>query len=282
MQRFLFRGHENRLAELLSQKVDSYVMPQYYSSASSKMLEIIKSRVASVRLRAVRDKAANKAKQLCNDGKCANAFVLLECAIKLRHLPSRALMAWLLIDGREGVAKDKNRAFELAEVGARLGCYDCKGVLAFCYSYGVGCEQDEVRSLELAHKSAENDSMYGQYFLGELHYSGGSDEVAHDHAQALALHQLAAAQGLADAKDRLGHMYFRGNSVARDCAEALRWWRQAAAQGHPNAIYSVALCYEYGHSTQTSREEAICWYRRALKAGYSRAAADLQKLGAPE
>jgi TPR repeat protein len=280
MRRFLFRGHENRLAELLSQRVGTYGNPRYYSRDGSMMMEKIKHRVTSVRLRTVRNKAAKKAKQLCDDGKCANAFVLLECAIKLGHLSSHAHKAWLLNDGRKGVAQDHNGALKLAEEGTRLGCHDCEGVLAFCYKYGVGCEQDEVRSLELARKSSGEGSMYGQYFLGELHYYGGSDEVAHDHAQALALHRLAAAQGLADAKDRLGHMYFRGNSVARDCAEALRWWRQAAAQGHPKAIYSVALCYEYGHSVQKSRLEAIRWYGLALEAGYSRAADDLRRLGA--
>jgi hypothetical protein len=187
-------------------------------------------------------------------------------------------MAWLLI-GRQGVAEDKKRAFELAEVGARLGCHDCEGVLAWCYRYVDGCKQDEVHSLELVRKSSEKGSMYGLYLLGEMHYSGSSDEIAHNHAQALTLHLLAAAQGLADAQDRLGYMYFSGNNVDRDCAKALWWWQQAAAQGHQSAIYSVALCHEYGHSVEKSRLNAIRWYGLAFEAGYSRAANDLLRLG---
>jgi hypothetical protein len=46
------------------------------------------------------------------------AVVPLQWAIDLGDLPSRALKAWLLADGREGVAKDEKSAFELAEEGA--------------------------------------------------------------------------------------------------------------------------------------------------------------------
>jgi hypothetical protein len=44
-------------------------------------------------------------------------------------LPSRALLAQMLIEGREGVAVDHKRGFELAKEGARLGCHHCQGVM---------------------------------------------------------------------------------------------------------------------------------------------------------
>jgi TPR repeat protein len=61
-------------------------------------------------------------------GKCSLAAAQLQEALLLGHLPSRASLAWMLAFGRQGVAKDRSRAFELVEQGARLGCHDCQGI----------------------------------------------------------------------------------------------------------------------------------------------------------
>jgi hypothetical protein len=55
---------------------------------------------------------------LVSTGQCAAAMVHLNRSIIRGHLPSCALKAWMLINGREGVAKDRNRAYELVEEGA--------------------------------------------------------------------------------------------------------------------------------------------------------------------
>ena len=148
----------------------------------------------------------------------------------------------MLLDGREGVAKDWNAAFELVEEGARLGCHHCQGLMAMCYWLGHGCVKDAARSLELARESSGKGSRYGQYTLGLFYQHGDSEGgVAQDYAQAVALYRLAAAQNLDDAQDSLGYMYYEGVGVAQDDAEALRWYQLAAAQGHPHALYLVAV-----------------------------------------
>jgi len=119
------------------------------------------------------------------------------------HLPSRALMAHMLMEGREGVAQDGNRAFELAEEGARLCCHHCQGMMAKCYRFGYGCVKDAARSLELARESSGKGSRYGQYMLGDL-YGFGGGIVAQDQTQAVALFRLAAAQNLDVAQRCLG------------------------------------------------------------------------------
>ena len=77
-------------------------------------------------------------------GHYAAAAVQLQLSVEAGHLPSRAVLAWLLIWGREGVAKDVTRGFELAEEGARLGCHHCQGVMALCYVYGIVCRKDSA------------------------------------------------------------------------------------------------------------------------------------------
>ena len=109
---------------------------------------------------------------LVSTGQCAAAMVQLGRSIKNGYLPSRALKAWLFIDGREGVAQDENGAFELVEEGTRLGC---QGVLAFCYFRSCGCKfnvSNWEQSLSLARKSSGLGSRYGQVTLGWLHFIG--------------------------------------------------------------------------------------------------------------
>jgi hypothetical protein len=247
--------------------------------ACHKLMQSIARRVASKRMAAVRDEAAKEAEELCASGRCAAAVVPLQRAIDFGDFTSLALKAWLLIDGREGIAEDEERGFELAEEGARLGCHHCQGVVAYCYCSGFGCEDDEARSLSLARESSGRGSRYGQYTLGELIDCGSAGLAQYD---AAAFWRLAAAQGLDGAQHSLGLMYFHGNEVARDYAEALRWFHLAAAQGYPSAFFLIADCHENGRGVAADVAEAIRWYRRAQAAGdpYALAARRLHRLGA--
>ena len=179
--------------------------------------------------------AAKEAEELYASGQCAAAAVVLTQAVDLGHLPSRAFKANMLIDGREGVAKDEDGAFELVEEGARLGCHHCQGVLALCYWGGIGVKKDDARSLELARESSGKGSRYGQHALGVLYHTGEGG-VAQDYAQAFALFRLAAEQNHDAAQCNLGYMNLLGQGVAKDVPEAFRWYQLSAAQGQPEAI----------------------------------------------
>jgi TPR repeat protein len=246
-------------------------------------------RVAAGLAAAVGSKVGKEAEELCASGQCATAAVALKLAVDLGHLPSRALLAHMMLDGREGVARDWNGAVELVEEGVRSGCHHCQGAMAtLCYRQDGPCgglKGDVARALELARESSGKGSKYGQYALGKLHeYGVGLAEEEDDKelsdddwaAQVIALYRLAAAQGLAGAQNELGNIYFLGNIVAEDDAEALRWHRQAAAQGHPDSLISIGSHFE---CTIEDAEEAIRWYRRAHAAGHPNAAYLLLQLG---
>ena len=247
--------------------------------AFHKLMQCTLRYVAARQAAAVRDKVAKQAEELCASGQFAAAVVPLKLAIEFGDMPSRALNAWLLIDGREGVAYDESSAFVLVYEGARVGCHHCQGVLARCYLRGSGFVKDEARSLELARESARNRSRYGQDMLGHF-YLDGSKGLAVDYDQAFEFHQLAAQQNLDDAQNSLGYMYWRGLGVVQDRAEALRWFQLAAAQGHPFALSWVAFCHETGESVRKNKAEAIRWYRRAQAAGHPDAADELRRLRA--
>ena len=261
-------GLKGRLVRLLSLGVDRHFEPQSTLRACFKMMYMHVRRVAAVLAAAVRDEAAKEAEELCAAGQCAAAVVPLQRAIELGDSPSIALKAWLLINGREGVAEDLKRGFELAKEGARLGCHHCQGVLAYCYLNGYVCKRDEARSLALARESSGMGSRYGQYTLGRLHHSVWPKPKPADIAQAVALYRLSAAQGLGEAQTKLGRMHRDGEGVARDHAESLRCHLLAAAQGLPDAMFCVGICLQrkrFGVAADVA--EAIRWYRRAQAAG---------------
>jgi len=274
-------GFKGKLVRLLSLGVGRHFEPQSDWRACHQMMQSNARRVASKPMAAVRDEAAKESEELCASGQCAAAAVPLQRAIDFGDFTSLALKAWLHIRGREGVAEDQERAFELAEEGARFGCHHCQGVMAYCYRLGCGCKKDEARSLELARESSGRGSRYGQVTLGDLHHHGGVG-LAQNHAQAVAFYRLAAAQGLDAAQHSLGYMHFYGKGVDEHRNEALRWFQLAAAQGHPDALYWVAFCHELDRVVPAvvAKTEAIRWYRRAQAAGHHLAAADLQRLRA--
>ena len=238
---------------------------------------IILRHVMAKQAAAFLEKILKKVEELCASGQYAAALVPLQRAIYLRHLPSRALMANLLLQGREGIVKNEYRAFELVEEGGRLGCYHCQGVMAYCYWSSCGILRNNAQSWELARKSSGNGSRYGQLVLGVL-YENGVGGVAQDYSQAVALYRLAAAQNFDLAQNILGCMYEEGSGVAQDHSEALRLYQLAAAQGLPSALYNFASCHQHGIGVRKNEAEAIHWYRRAQAAGVSNAAAVLRRL----
>ena len=222
----------------------------------------------------------NRAMSLVAIGQCAAAMVCLNLAAARGHLPSRALMAHMLSGGREGVAKDHKRAFELVNMGYQMGCHHCQGVLAMCYKLGHGCvKADALQSLELARESAKKGSKYGQCVLGEL-YRCGLGGLEKDSSKAVELFRLAVTQKLDCAQCSLGEMIGYYSDVQLKAA-ALRLYQLAGAQGFSKALHHIAGCHLYGTGgVPKNKDEAICWYRLAQAAGSQDAKWDLQMLRA--
>jgi len=270
-------GFKGRLVRLLSLGVGHHFEPQRNRGACRKMMQSNVRRVASKLGAAVLERVVKEAERLLVAGQYAAAAAQLQRAIDLGHLPSRAHLADLFLNNREGFAKVRGRAFALVEEGARFGCHHCQGVLADCYWVGTECRFDAARSLALARASAGNGSKYGQFVLGHL-YNFGSGGVTQDYAAAFEQFRLAAAQGYDVAQFRLGYFYQHGWGGV-DSAKALQWFKLAAAQGFGAALYNVGEYYEKGLSVAADRAEAIRWYKRAAAAGHPIAAGALNRLG---
>jgi TPR repeat protein len=113
---------KGKLVRLLSLGAGRHFEPQSNRRTCSQMMRMIARRVAAKMVAGVRAKTAKEAEEMCASGQCAAAVVILQRAIYLGNLPSRAHYACMLITGREGIAQDRKAAFELLKDGARLGC----------------------------------------------------------------------------------------------------------------------------------------------------------------
>ena len=83
---------------------------------------------------------------------------------------------------------------------------------------------------------------------------------AGEHAAAIAVWQVQAEQGDADAALYLGFLHRRGLAVASDDAQAAAWYRRAAELGLAEAQYELALMYELGIGVERDPGEAARWY----------------------
>ena len=263
-------GLKGKLVRLLSMGVG-------FHYGRNKIITSIARRVAARLAAAIRNKAVNDAKELCATGQYAIAMPRLQCAINFWHLPSIAHMAWLLIDGREGVTIDTKRALELAEKGFLSGCNHCKGVLAMLYMLGYRVNHDAKRSLELARESSDAGSRYGHYALASLHRLGMGG-LSQDYSKAIALYRLAAEQALDTAQCELGLLLLEGCGECLD-DDGLQWLQLAADQRNPKACYWLGNYYEEGFMVDINEAEAIKWYLLAQAARYPNSASALQRLG---
>ena len=187
-------------------------------------------------------------------------------AALLQHAPSHALLSSMLLDGRLGVRDDEKQAFELAEIGAAMGCAHSKGVLAF-FCLEIEDREDRGRGLALARESAAAGSYFGQYALSRCYEAGWG--VAEDWDECMRLRRLAAANGSDRAQFGLGRAYKHGlddGGAASGDAEAARWFRLAAAQGDYMAQRNLAHLLENGRGVAQDYAEAARWF--GLAAAY--------------
>ena len=88
-----------------------------------------------------------------------------------------------------------------------------------------------------------------------------------DYATAYRLFKPLAENGLAEAQNRICHMYTYGKGVSQNYSEAMIWCRRAADQGLSYAQAELGALYLQRRSGQQDFVEAAKWNRRAAEQG---------------
>jgi TPR repeat protein len=97
-------------------------------------------------------------------------------------------------------------------------------------------------------------------------------------ADAAAIWEELAREGLPEAQYRLGSLYRSGRGVPVDHAKAAEWFLAAAKVGHPKAQYGLGTLYQNGWGVEADRAKAVRWYRKAAERGHAMARTKLQEI----
>ena len=128
---------------------------------------------------------------------------------------------------------------------------------------------DDASDFRQTLQLAEQGVAEAQNNLGLMYYNG--QYVRQNYAEAFRWFRQAADQGNAEAQYNLGVMYDNGQDVRQDYTEALRWYRKAAEQGYALAENNLGVMYNNGDGVRQDYAEALKWYRQAAEQGYAAA-----------
>ena len=114
-------------------------------------------------------------------------------------------------------------------------------------------------------KAAAGGNAEARRRLGFMYYHG--EGVAQDNKRAVTLFESAAKAGDAESARNLGTMYEYGMSVDQSDALAAAWYLKAAELGEPNSQFAVSVMYYKGQGVTRDRIEAAKWWTVAMSQG---------------
>jgi|GEM_PF-7018102 len=131
--------------------------------------------------------------------------------------------------------------------------------------FGIGEELDMAGAAKLYEMAAEQGNAEAQNRLGECFYRG--DGVEQDYEKAVQWYAKAAEQGLPEGENNLGGVYYLGKGVEKDYIKAIEWYEKAAAQDNSNSQFNLGWIYENGDGLEEDAEKAAQWYEKAAAQG---------------
>ena len=219
------------------------------AKAEKKRIEFEKAEKEKKRLLSLQDEILNESKE------CT-----LDDLLKLENEFHDSQIQFLLCRYYEK-KKDWDNSFAWAKKSAEQNNADGIARLASHFLEGNGCEKNEQRAFELAKKSSDMNSSWGQNCLGVCY------RVQQNYEEAVKWFRLSAEQGNERGQFNLGFMYEKGKGVAQNYEEAVKWYRLSAEQGYERGQCNLGEMYEYGKDVAQNYEEALKWYKKAADQG---------------
>lgn len=115
-------------------------------------------------------------------------------------------------------------------------------------------------------EAAKKGNADARLKVGVMYFEG--EGVSKNKEEAARWLRLAAGQGNAEAQSKLGWMYMYGEGVQKNEAEAFRWTRSAAEQGNAKAQCNLSLLYEDGLGVPVDESQAMIWLKKSAEQGY--------------
>ncbi len=131
--------------------------------------------------------------------------------------------------------------------------------LSRLYAKGRGVPQDSRKARELRDKAAAQ---------GLVIAPDNPEMATYRRVRKLNLYEKAAAQGNAEALNRLGMIYEQGIGVPQDYGKAVEWYEKAAAQGDAAAQLNLGEMCEKGFGVPQDYARAYMWVNLAAAQGW--------------
>lgn len=138
----------------------------------------------------------------------------------------------------------------------------------FCY--GLGTEQDYVKSFMWFLKSAEQDNKFAQFSLANQFYFGNGTEKNLE--KAFEWYKKSAEQDQPYAAYSVAQMYSKGELVEQNDDLAKKFYNQALSgflelerknQADDDLFYKIGIVYEKGLGTEVNTEKAVEYFQRS-------------------
>lgn len=200
------------------------------------------------------------------------ALPLLKELTNNNHSEAMCLLGECFDFGR-GMNKDINRAVELYQRSADMGCARGLNNIGSCYQYGDGVEKNLSKAYEYYVKAAEQQYARAQLNLGWLYQdndfqqamktSPKGDKDMFQFQQSEKWFRLAAKNGMADGYYGLGCLYDTQLDFNGNIEKAYKLYEKSAELGSLSGQIEMAfICFCHGEM-----DNARAWFEKAGKNG---------------
>ena len=272
------------IATKLSMCAGSYKQPRENGNQFCGWMNCIMRRATTGLVRKMAKGYYEAGKALMFSQKFAMGARFLEKAIDFDHNGARALLAYYLMRGREGLPDDPSRVSDLASAGAANNCMLCmliKSLDCITEVYDARYFGDSVRNAKHCFSDAMTGHMYNDdddlaimlYNLAQgmlllpsfTRHCYPRDQTPESDEKALTC-LLTKSPGIqnCEMKFRLGLMWWRDRHEHK---KAVFYLENAAIQGHPEALYNLGLMYNHGLGVERDEEKGKELMNQATIAG---------------
>lgn len=159
-----------------------------------------------------------------------------------------------------------DEVLELAKKSADENSARGKNMLGFLYAVGYCVPQNTNKAFELFKEAADKKDHTALYNIGQYYLNGIA--VSKDTTEALKYMEMSALQGYPLAQYRLSGLYYvGGDAIKKDIHRGIEWLTLASDQGMPVAQYELSKIYYKGEDIAPDYNKAKELCRKAAEQG---------------
>ena len=166
-----------------------------------------------------------------------------------------------------GTEQDFEKEFYWCRKGAEAGDTMCMNMLSNCYYTGEGTEADPGKSFYWDLQAAEAGDNAGIFGVAVSYEEGRG--VPADPQKAFEWYHKSAEAGYDLGMYNLARCYLMGIGTDPNPAKAFFWTKKLAETGNKEGMYNLGRMYQYAYGTEEDPQAAYLWYRKSAEAGYA-------------